>query len=53
MIIPLLGDFNLFVASVDKIALECVFRIFGMEQGEEFLSGDVKSDATSLFVPLR
>ena len=52
MVIPLLGDFDFLVASVDKVALEGVFRIFCMEECEEFLSRYVKSDSTSLFVPL-
>lgn len=52
MVIPLLGHFYFLVASVDKVALECVFRIFCMEEGEEFLSRYVKSDSTSLFVTL-
>jgi hypothetical protein len=52
MVIPLLGDFYFLVTSVDKVALECVFSIFGMEKGEEFLSRNVKSDSTSLFVAL-
>jgi len=53
MVIPLLGDFDFLVTSVDKVALKCVFRIFCVEEGEEFLSRDVESDAASLFVPLR
>ena len=53
MVIPLLGDFYFLVASIDKVALESVFRVFCVEKAEEFLSRDVESDATSLFVPLR
>ena len=53
MVIPLLGDFNFLVASINEVALESVFGIFRVEEGEEFLSRDVESDATSLFVPLR